>query len=129
MKHNLKSIGAVIGGFLTVAVLSTVTDAILENTGVFPSAQYQLENGSPVWLLLTALAYRSLYAVLGGLVTAKLAPDNSTKLVKILAVLGTIGGVVGIFAGWQYGNQWYPIALAVTAFPLVMWGGKLAVKK
>ena len=128
MKHNLKSIGAVVAGFLTVAVLSTATDAVLENTGIFPSYEYQMANGSPVWLLLTALTYRSIYAILGGFVTAKLAPSKPMKLVKILAVLGTIGGIAGIFAGWQYGNQWYPIALAATAYPLVWLGGKLKIK-
>lgn len=129
MKVNFKSIGAVVAGFLTVAVLSTVTDAVLEGAGIFPSVQYQTENGSPVWLLVTALIYRSIYAVLGGYVTAALAPGKPMKHVKVLAVLGTIGGTAGVFAGWQYGNQWYPIALAVTAFPLVWWGGKLRTKK
>lgn len=133
---KLKSIGAVVAGFLTVAILSTITDSILEGAGIFPGAQYQMENGSPVWLLLTALGYRSIYAIAGGYVTGKLAPQNEQssstsklKLVKILAVLGTIGGVIGVFAGWKFGNQWYPIALAVTAYPLVYFGGKLAVKK
>jgi hypothetical protein len=125
---KIKSILAVVTGFLTVAVLSTVTDSILENTGIFPSAQYQMENGSPVWLLMTALFYRSAFAVLGGFVTAKIAPSNPKKHVMILAILGTIGGIAGIFAGWQYGNHWYPFALAVTAFPLVWLGGKLGVK-
>lgn len=129
MKHNLRSIGAVAVGFLTVAVLSTVTDAILENTGIFPSYEDQMMNGSPVWLLLTALAYRSAYAVLGGFVTAKFASGNPKKLINILGILGTIGGVIGVFAGWDYGNHWYPIALAVTAYPLIWLGGKLAIKK
>lgn len=121
----LMSIVSVIAGFLTVALLSTLTDFILENTGVFPSYQDQLTYGSPIWLLVTALIYRSIFAVVGGFVTAKLAPSNPSKHVMILAILGTIGGVAGIFAGWQYGNQWYPIALAVTAYPLVWYGGKL----
>jgi hypothetical protein len=127
MKRNLKSIGAVVAGFLTVAVLSTITDAILENTGVFPSYVSQMENGSPVWVLVAALVYRSIFAVLGGYVTARLAPGNPMKHVKVLAVLGAIGGITGVFAGWQYGNQWYPIALAVTAYPLVYWGGKISL--
>jgi hypothetical protein len=129
MNKKLKSVGAVVAGFLTVAVLSTLTDAVLENMGVFPSYQSQMESGSPVWLLLTALAYRSIYAVLGGFVTAMLAPGNPMKHVMILGIIGTIGGVVGIFVGWQFGNQWYPIALAVTAYPLIWFGGKLAERR
>lgn len=119
----LKSIFAVIAGFLTVAVLSMVTDLILESTGVLPPVT-QPEAYVP-WMLWLALAYRSVYSVAGGFVTAKLSPSKAMKHVVILGILGTIGGVAGIFAGWQYGNHWYPIALAVTAFPLVWWGGKL----
>lgn len=124
-KNKLKSIGAVLAGFLTVFILSTMTDFILEKTGIFPSPEYQMENGSPVWLLLTALIYRSIYAILGGYVTAKLSPTNPMSKVKILAILGTIGGIIGVIVGWQFGNQWYPIALAVTAYPLIWFGGKL----
>lgn len=134
LRHNklmniLKSIWAILAGFLTVVLLSTGTDFVLENTGIFPSYADQMQNGSPVWLLLTALIYRSIYTVLGGYVTALLAPTNPMKHIIILAILGTIGGIAGVFAGWQYGNQWYPIALAVTAFPLVWLGGKLRLKK
>lgn len=128
MKNKLKSADAVIAGFLTVAILSTVTDAVLENTGVFPSYADQMSDGSPVWVLVAALIYRSIYAVFGGFVTAKFAPSKPMKLVKILGVLGTIGGIAGIINGWQLGNQWYPIALAVTAFPLVYFGGKSGIK-
>lgn len=34
---KLKSIGSVVVGFLTVAILSVVTDKILEKLGYFPS--------------------------------------------------------------------------------------------
>lgn len=128
-KRVLKSIGAVVGGFFTVAFLSIATDAILENTGVFPTFAYQMKYGSPTWVLLTAFIYRSVYAVVGGYVTAALAPANPMKLVKILAVLGTIGGILGIIAGWNLSEKWYPIALAITAYPLVWLGGELRVKK
>lgn len=128
MKTNnqkLKSVLAILAGFLTVAVLSTVTDLILEGTGVFPSAEDQLKYGSSTGLLMTALFYRSIYTILGGFVTAKLAPQHKMKHVKILAGIGLVGGILGVIAGWQYGNHWYPIALAITAIPLVLIGGKV----
>lgn len=128
-KDVLKSSGAVFAGFITVVVLSTVTDMILESTGIFPSVQEQTKLGPARWLLITALFYRSIYTILGGYVTAKLALHNPMKLVKILAVLGFVAGVAGVIAGWNLSEDWYPIALAVTG-PLFVWvGGKLAVKK
>jgi hypothetical protein len=47
------------------------------------------------------------------------------KHVFILGVLGTLGGIAGVIAGWNLSQHWYPIALAVTAFPFVWLGGKM----
>ncbi len=122
-----KSIVAIIAGFLTVAILSIATDMIMEGLGIFPGADHP-ELYAP-WMLAVALLYRSIFAVLGGYVCAKLAPSKAMTHVVILAILGTLGGIAGIIAGWQYGNHWYPILLAVTAFPLVWWGGRLGTKQ
>ncbi len=123
VKNMLKGIGAVVAGFLTVAVLSIVTDMILESTGIFPPSTEPMAT-TPL-MLAFALLYRSIYSILGGYITAWLAPFRPMQHVVILGVFGTIGGILGVIAGWQFGNHWYPIALAVTAFPLVWLGGKL----
>ena len=123
----LKSIGAVVAGFLTVVILSIVTDMILEGIGFLPPATKPEAYAS--WMLFVALLYRTVYTVGGGYVTAKLAPANPMKHVVVLAVLGTLGGIMGVVAGWNLGNHWYPIALAVLAFPSVWYGGKLAIQK
>jgi hypothetical protein len=119
---TLKSIGAVLAGFLAVVVLSTATDAILEKLGIFPPAT----NGLFVtWMLAVAFAYRSVYTMLGGYVTARLAPGRQKRHVTVLGILGIIGGVIGVVTGWDLSAHWYPIALAVTAFPFVWLGGAL----
>lgn len=128
MTSILKSIGAVLAGFVTVAVLSVGTDSALVAMGVFPAAdQGVYDNG----LLALALAYRTVYTVLGGWVTAKLAPQKSRLHVLILAGLGTLGGVGGVVAAttMPLSPLWYPVALAVLAFPSVWWGGRLGGQK
>ena len=121
--NTLKNIGAVIAGFITVALLSTVTDAFLEKTGFFPS---QSDAAAYAWwMLLIALIYRMIYTVAGGYVTARTAHDRPMRQVTILGLLGIIGGTIGIFAGWHLGHHWYPIAITVTAFPLTWYGGTL----
>ncbi|MCL5775092.1 MAG: hypothetical protein M1333_02675 [Patescibacteria group bacterium] len=119
----LKSIWAVVAGFLAVVVLSVVTDTLLEKFGVFPPVT---NPGAYVtWMLALALVYRSLYTILGGYVTAALAPMNPMKHIYVSMVLGAIGGVGGAVAGWHLGNHWYPVALAVSG-PVFVWvGGKL----
>ena len=122
----LKSAGAVIAGFLVVVVLSTGTDAVLENVGIFPPAS---EQGLFItWMLALALAYRTVYTILGGYVTALLAPQNAMKHVWILAALGQLGGIMGVIAGWNLSAHWYPIALAVLAIPSVWLGGWLKTR-
>jgi hypothetical protein len=122
----IKSIGAVIAGFLIVVIFSTGTDWLVERLGIFPPASDQ---GLFVpWMLAVALLYRTIYTILGGYVTAKLAPSNPKRHVVILAILGTLGGIAGVIAGWNLSAHWYPIALAVLAFPSVWFGGKVALR-
>lgn len=121
----LKSIWAVLAGFVVVVALSMVTDLILEKLGIFPP---QTNPGAyAAWMLAVALTYRSIYTILGGYVTAWLAPGNPMTLVYVAMVLGAIGGIAGAVNGWSLGNHWYPVALAVTG-PLFVWlGGVLYV--
>jgi hypothetical protein len=118
----LKSIGAVLGGFLVVAGLSTLTDTFLEYIGVFPAAT--LTTG----LLVLALVYRIIYTLLGGYITALLAPKNKITHVWVLAGIGQLGGIVGVIVGWNLSDHWYPIMIAVTAIPSVILGGWLYLK-
>lgn len=64
---TLKSIGAIVVGIITIVVLSTLTDFVLEKLGVFPPPEQGL---FITWMLLVAFIYRSIYAVIGGYITA-----------------------------------------------------------
>lgn len=121
----LKSIGAVVGGFLTVVVLSVGTDSILEALGVFPPLGAGL---FITWMLVLALIYRSIFTIVGGYVTAMLAPSNPMKHVTVLGLIGTAAGIAGVIVGWDLSQHWYPIAIAATGFLFTWLGGKLYMK-
>ncbi len=127
MKNILKSIGAVIAGFVTVAALSILTDRVLETTGVLPPPT--TPEAYVTWMLVLAFLYRSAYTVLGGYVVAKLAPQNPMKHVIALMVVGGISGVLGAVAAWSFGHHWYPVLLAITGPFLVLFGGKQYLKR
>lgn len=119
----LKSVGAIFVGFITVAVLSVVTDVVLEGLHIFPGATHP--EAYVWWMLLAAFLYRSVYAVVGGYITALLSPAKGMRDVVILGVIGTIAATIGLLANLDKGNIWYPILLAVLSFPSVWLGGKL----
>lgn len=121
-----RSAAAVLLGFLATFVLSLGTDQVLHLAGVYPPW------GQPMrapGLNLLALAYRVVYTVLGGWVTAKLAPYAPMRHVWILGGIGlllaTVGAAVTI-TQYDLGPTWYPIALALTSVPCVWLGGALA---
>ena len=76
-------------------------------------------------MLWVALVYRCIYTVAGGYVTAWLAPNRVMRHVTILGIIGVAAGTIGVIVGWNLSEHWYPIAIAVTAFPCTWFGGKL----
>ena len=119
-----RSIVAVAAGFLTVVVLSLATDQLLHVLDVYPPwGQPMYETG----LNALALSYRIVYTLLGEYITARLAPRSPMRHVMILAIIGLVAGTAGAVAAitGNFGPNWYPIALAVTAYPCTWFGGWL----
>jgi hypothetical protein len=120
-----RSIFAVLTGLLAVIVLSTVTDALLYATGVFPRLGQALAN--PLFVLATA--YRTVYSILGSYLAARLAPVRPMSHALALGLLGLVVSIAGAVVTWNrvpsLGPHWYPLALIVLAMPAAWLGGKL----
>lgn len=128
-KNIFRSIGAIILGIVVGAVLSVGTDAILERTGIFPTLAEQQAMGSPTWLLLWAILYRTLYTLLGCYIAARLAPSHPMRHAMILGVLGFIANIAGGITMWNLGQHWYPLGLAILSVAAGYVGGNLVPKK
>jgi hypothetical protein len=122
----LRRVGALFAGLLVVVVLSTVTDAVLHATAIYPPAGQPMSNA----LFLLATAYRLAFGTLGSLVAARLAPVRPMWHAVALGAVGTVLALAGLAATWNalpaLGPRWYPIALVVTALPCGWLGGRLA---
>ena len=116
---RLRTAGAMIAGFLAVALLSTAADAVLHAMNYYPNDGTA---GSDPELAF-ALTYRTLFTVIGGFVCAWLAPSHPLRLAIILGAIGTIPAVLGVVAMWSLGHHWYAISLAVLAIPSTALGG------
>jgi len=122
---KLRSIGAVIAGLLFIVILSTLADVVMHATGIFPPWFTPMADS----LFLLALAYRSLFSILGCYLTALLAPNRPMLHALILGGIGVVLSTAGAAATWnkgpEFGPRWYPIALIVLALPLAWLGGKI----
>jgi hypothetical protein len=88
-----RSAGAVLAGLASIVILATAVDTVLEQIGVFPSIAEQRRNGFDVgWMLALALTYRFAFAIIGGYVTAALAPSRPTRHVTVLMIIGFVLG-------------------------------------
>lgn len=121
----LRSVGAVLAGLIAVIVLSTATDAVLHSTGVFPPLGTPMSDSQ----FALALAYRSIFAIAGSYLAARLAPTRPMLHALILGVIGFVISLMGTIATWNAGpefeRKWYPIALILISIPCGWIGGKI----
>lgn len=118
---RLRTAGALIAGFLAVAMLSTAADAVLHAMNYYPNDGTV---GSDAELAF-ALAYRTLFTIVGGGITAWLAPSRPVRLATILGAIGALFAILGAVTMWSVGHNWYAIGLVILAIPSTAFGGWL----
>ena len=125
----MASARAVVAGFLATAIASTAADTLMHTAGIFPSSAGAMSG--PLFAL--ASAYRAVFTVAGGYVTAQLAPDRPMRHAWILAGIGLVAGLAGVayyfFGGADLGPAWYAISIPVEAIPCVWLGARLALAR
>ena len=123
---TLKSIGAVLAGFIVGAALSVGTDTVLQALRVFPPP----DQGFHVpWMIVLAILYRSVYNIAGCYVTAALAPGRPMLHVMVIGGVGLVLTIIGTATHADKGPLWYGITLAVLAVPCAWVGGALRIRQ
>jgi hypothetical protein len=122
---TLRRIGAVFAGLLTIVVLSTAADAVLHATGVYPPFPQRMADG----LFLLATAYRIVFGIAAGYVTARLAPDQPMRHALALGGIGVVLSAAGAAAMWEFGPGWYSLAVIAIALPCAWAGARLRAKQ
>lgn len=119
----LRSIGAVLAGVAANVVPAIATDMAMVAIGLYPPLAEPKAFTTP--LLLLATAYRTVYGIGGAYLTALLAPDRPMGHALALGCAGLVASVAGAVAMWNFGPNWYPLALVGLAIPTAWAGGKL----
>lgn len=122
-KETLKSITAVLAGFVVLTLLSLLTDSIFQKTGLMKTDPFD-EN--PAWLIAIIIAYRTVFNTLGFYLCAYLAPAKPMKHALLLGLICFILTMVGAIAMWDVPPRWYPISLALLTLPAAWLSGKWA---
>ncbi len=121
----LKSVGAILAGFVVGAVLSIGTDSVLQFLDIFPPPQ---EGFFVPWMIVLAIVYRSAYNVLGCYVTARLAPRRPMAHAMVIGVVGFVLTIVGTISHADKGPLWYGITLAFLAIPCAWLGATIRIR-
>ncbi|MES2763747.1 MAG: hypothetical protein V4677_16145 [Bacteroidota bacterium] len=121
-KLPLRLILSVVAGIAVTMALSIVTRHILYLAGIFPKI------GEPEFetdLLIIALVYHSVYAVIGAVVTSHIAREKAKKASFMLGTKEVIMWILGTLLLWKHAAPWYNLSKALLGIPLAMLGWKL----
>jgi hypothetical protein len=124
---TLRRIGAGLAGLLAIFALSLGTDVLLHAAGFFPPLGQSMSDQ----LFLLATAYRTVYAIAGCYITARLAPDQPMKHALVLGLVGVALSTLGAVLTWNHqpsmGPHWYSLALIAQSMPCAWVGGWLRI--
>jgi uncharacterized oligopeptide transporter (OPT) family protein len=107
----VRSIVAVAAGFFAVMVLGAAADIVLAQA-------------SPT--LFVKLAYETLFALLAGYITARIAVRKPFLHVLVMAIVVLIGRAVIATATWDVLPMWFNIGVLVLIIPAALIGAKLS---
>lgn len=121
----LRSIGAVIAGYLAMAV------GVLLVVGIGAALLVEDPDAPGLPYIAFNLGASILAAALGGWVTRRLAPRSPGVHVVALAVFVLVLGIVMALAGGDTGGQpgWYPAVIAVLGPLGVLAGGSIGARR
>jgi hypothetical protein len=118
----LRSILAIVAGFITIGVLSFGTNAALHAVGILPAPDQPIHDTG---LLLLTIAYVAVFAIAGCYLTAVLAPNRPMLHALILGALGLVLNVATAASMRGQFPDWYLAAGVLLTMPYAWIGGKL----
>ncbi|HVG46347.1 MAG TPA: hypothetical protein VM890_16505 [Longimicrobium sp.] len=122
MPPILRSIVAIVAGFLFIGALAFGTGAALQAAGVFPAPGEPLTDIGPI---LLETAFVAVYAIAGCWLAARLAPDRPMRHALILGLLGLAFNVMGAVAAWGQRPVWAVVLNLALVMPYAWIGGRL----
>jgi uncharacterized membrane protein HdeD (DUF308 family) len=128
-RTRIRTLGAALLGILAIVLPSIATDILMRAIGLYPP----LGQPVPDSFLIIATAYRTVYAIAGTYLAARLAPERPMRLALLLGAVGVVINLFGLMAAWnhqtEFGARWYPVTLTLLAMPTAWLGGRLGERR
>ena len=121
MPPIVRSILAIVVGFLFIGALAGGTGAALSSAGILPAGGSMTD---PALVLLEA-AYVAVFAIAGCWLAAWLAPNRPMRHALILGFLGLVFNVIGAVATWGQRPAWAIALNLALVMPYAWLGGRL----
>lgn len=122
----VRSILAVLAGWGSVGVLVVLTDGLLH---MLHPGEYTEGKMPPDHLAAISLFTSTMYSIVGGWITARIAQAKPWHHILGLIVWGELMGIASMIATWGQIQAWYQIGLIVAWAPAVVAGGWIRAGK
>jgi hypothetical protein len=126
MAHDVpvvRSIVSVAAGFFAVMVLGAAADLVLSR--IAPDAFDAQGHARTEGTLLIKLAYETLFALLAGHVTARIAIRQPFTHVLVMAAIVLAGRAFIAVASWDVLPWWFNLGVLALLIPAALLGAKL----
>ena len=123
----LRSVFAVITGFVVIACLAIGSDAIAHS--MFPDKFGAKNAVSDVGLLFATEVYVFIYATFGCWLCARMARRRPMFHALVLGVLGLVFNIIGGYMTWQLYPRWYTVIGLLAVMPAAWLGGWIAERQ
>lgn len=124
MRNIFKSTGVLLLAFVVNALLSVITDFLLESIGVLPDPSKGLFE---TWAIILVLFYRGVYTIFTGYLIARLSHAKPMLHATILGLIGT-GITIAASSNPSFAEKaplWFGYTLAAITVPCLLLGVKI----
>ena len=126
MSHDVpvvRSVVSIAAGFFAVMVLGAAADVVMSQ--VSPDAPYVQGNAQAETLLFIKLAYETLFALIAGYLTARIAVRKPFTHVLVMSALVLAGRAFIAAVTWDVVPLWFNLGVLVLIAPAALLGAKL----
>lgn len=121
-----RSIAAILAGLVGIIAVLLAVDAMVPI--LLPGAFSGPDGGGAVGVLLLTVAYVAAATMLGGYITARVAPSRPARHALVLGVLVLGLVVTGTAVAWASAPVWYHALSLAFVLPFVWLGGYLRTR-